>query len=288
MMHSLKRVGRFICLWIILSRSAAAQDARQTLQYADYLFTQAEYQRAVVHYQRVLFFDAGEINAECFTRIGDCFSAIDSLKKANLYYDLAFHSASDDSLKDDLLLKRAENLIIMKEYKQALQEIYAVDESNSHQHSRVMLYQACVAYGLKEFDRAEKFFFQLCDSINHPVEFSLLKKQFRDLKRVNKLNPNTAMILSMIVPGTGQFYAGDIKNGINSMAITSAFMYFTLRSIVVVGVLEGFTTVFPVYFRYYTGGFKRAKAIAQERKEFKQNRIYYNILDIVDSQKAPH
>jgi hypothetical protein len=43
--------------------------------------------------------------------------------------------------------------------------------------------------------------------------------------------------------------------------------------------------VFPVYFRYYTGGFKRAKAIAIAQKEFKQNLIYYNLLQVVEQME---
>ncbi|NJK95024.1 MAG: hypothetical protein HC905_09040 [Bacteroidales bacterium] len=37
-------------------------------------------------------------------------------------------------------------------------------------------------------------------------------------------NPRTASILSLCFPGLGQFYAGDIKNGINSLLLTTALV----------------------------------------------------------------
>lgn len=280
MMNLLKRAGRFISLSVLISLTAAAQDVRQTLDYADHLFAQRQFQRAVIHYQRVLLFSPGDVNTACLIRIGDCFNALDSLRKANAYYDMAFFTTDNDSLKDALLMKRAENLIISKDYMLALQDIYAVNNDTEKEKRQTQLYQACIYYGLNDFEQAERFFSSLFDSVSSPVLYERYNKIWRELQHVNKLNPNTAMILSMIVPGTGQFYAGDIKNGLNSLTITSLFFFFTARSIVTVGVLEGFTTVFPIYFRYYTGGFKRTKSIAQERKDFRQAVIYTKLLTL--------
>jgi TM2 domain-containing membrane protein YozV len=141
---------------------------------------------------------------------------------------------------------------------------------------------------LNDFKQAEHYFSILLDSTRAPMLHKQYLNILKELDHVNRLNPNTAMILSMIIPGTGQFYAGDIKNGLNSLTITSLFLYFTTRSIITVGVLEGFTTVFPIYFRYYTGGFKRAKAIAQQRKEYRRAEIYNKLLSLYAEYERIH
>jgi tetratricopeptide (TPR) repeat protein len=288
MKHLLIRAGTFICLSVLISLSTKAQDIRQTLDYADYLFNQKQYQRAVIYYQRVLFFSPLDVNTSCLIKMGECFSEIDSLRKANAYYDMAFFTTDNDSIKDDLLLKRAENLIITKDYLLALQDIYAVNDDTPHMKRQTDFYQACIYYGLNDFELAQRYFEAVFDSARSPVLYAQYKKNWRELQHINKMNPNLAMVLSMIVPGTGQFYAGDIKNGLNSLGITSLFFYFTARSIITVGVLEGFTTVFPIYFRYYTGGFKRAKVIAQQRKEYRRSIIYTRLLNLYKEYELVH
>lgn len=287
-MHSLKKVSRFIFLLVIISMSSRAQDVAETLNYAHYLFKIGEHKRALVNYQRVLYFSPKDINTACLVRMGDCYCALDSLHKANAYYDLAFFSTSSDSIKDALLLKRIENLIISKEYMLALQDLYAVEVNTPSKSRQVTLYTACIYYGLNDFKQAEHYFSILLDSTRAPMLHKQYLNILKELDHVNRLNPNTAMILSMIIPGTGQFYAGDIKNGLNSLTITSLFLYFTTRSIITVGVLEGFTTVFPIYFRYYTGGFKRAKAIAQQRKEYRRAEIYNKLLSLYADYERIH
>ncbi len=281
-MHSSRRASRYLWLWILFSIKASAQDAVATLHYADFLFDQKQYESALLSYQRVLFFNPGNVNTDCYIRMADCYSAIDSLHKSNACYDLAYFSTENDSIKDALLFKRIENLIILKEYKIALQDIYAVEISSATEQRKADFYQACIHYGLNDFAGSEHYFSILFDSTQAPDLYMRYKKILKELRHVNNLNPNAAMIMSIIIPGTGQFYAGDFKNGLNSITVTSLFMYITIRSVMAVGILEGMTTAFPLYYRYYTGGYKRAKAIAEERKNYRRARVYQKLLRLYE------
>lgn len=87
----------------------------------------------------------------------------------------------------------------------------------------------------------------------------------------------------MIIPGMGQFYAGDIKNGINSLLITSAFMYLMVNTSIQYSVFEA-TSVLPWFSRYYVGGFNRAQTITINRVEDRQYQIYLQIMKIVEQK----
>ena len=100
--------------------------------------------------------------------------------------------------------------------------------------------------------------------------------------KIKNPKPKTAKILSMIVPGSGQFYAGDIKNGINSLLLTGGFIYLGVHAALNYGIINSLASASPWIQRYYLGGFKRAELIAEERLALKRDRIYQQILDVFE------
>ena len=87
----------------------------------------------------------------------------------------------------------------------------------------------------------------------------------------------------MIIPGLGQFYAGDIRDGLNSLIISSAFMYLGINTALQYSFIEA-TSVVPWFARYYMGGYNHAKIIMENRIEEKQFSIYQQILKIIETE----
>ena len=81
---------------------------------------------------------------------------------------------------------------------------------------------------------------------------------------------------SLIIPGTGQLYSGDIKNGLNSLLLLSGIFY--LGTIVSSSAL---VLIVPILCRYYIGGIVHAKQIADRKREEKKNIYYTNLLGIL-------
>jgi hypothetical protein len=84
--------------------------------------------------------------------------------------------------------------------------------------------------------------------------------------------------MSIFLPGLGQFYAGDIKNGLNSLLLTGGF--FTIGFIVAINysLVDAMVAVVPWIQRYYVGGYNRAAGIAENKKKSKQDKVYQAIL----------
>ena len=86
----------------------------------------------------------------------------------------------------------------------------------------------------------------------------ILKKLSR-----RKRNPKLAARLS-IIPGMGQFYSGDIKNGINSILINGGFAYgaywLSLHTHPIASV-----PLLLFGLRYYTGGIQNSKIYSNKR-----------------------
>ena len=69
----------------------------------------------------------------------------------------------------------------------------------------------------------------------------------------------------MCLPGLGQFYAGDIKNGINSLVINALFVGLFTYSFVTISPIDAYFSVLPWFQRYYKGGYTKAGIIAEQK-----------------------
>ena len=78
----------------------------------------------------------------------------------------------------------------------------------------------------------------------------------------------------MIIPGSGQIYAGDWRNGLNSLLLTGGLMTLGIYTISAAGFIDGIVMVGPWYQRYYTGGFKRAETSVNALKK----KVRYEVL----------
>ena len=83
-------------------------------------------------------------------------------------------------------------------------------------------------------------------------------------------------MLSLIIPGTGQFYSGDIKAGLNSLLLLSGIFY--LGTIVSP---SGLVLIVPLFIKYYIGGAVHAKQIAERKRNEKKYAYYTNLMKIL-------
>ena len=83
-------------------------------------------------------------------------------------------------------------------------------------------------------------------------------------------------MLSIILPGSGQVYSGDLKDGLNSLLLLSGLFYLGTS-----GSLINPVAIFPFFYRYYIGGILNAKQTAGEKRKEKQYDYYANLKEIL-------
>lgn len=264
---------------LFLAFSIQAQDIAGVFVLANKMKLEENYESSIKLYQRVIFFGEGYKNKDCLLNIGDAYFNLSDFKKASEFYELAYFSTSNDSLRNLIALSKAAVFIYDKKYLESLQELFNVTDDEFFKRTK-NIYLATTYYGLNKFEECKATLYELeMDS----SEKNQLSKLISKAKKNQNRNPNTAKILSMIIPGMGQFYAGDIKNGINSLLITSAFMYLMVNTSIQYSVFEA-TSVLPWFSRYYVGGFNRAQTITINKVENRQYQIYLQILKIVEQK----
>ncbi len=283
-MRSLK--ARAIYLLIICSlfsfRQAKAQDIEATYNFAQQCYERGDYESALKYYERVMFFSQDYKRVECYVNLGNCFNALNETDDANGYYQLAYFATDNDSLKNEMIFLRAENMLLQRQYLFALQELFTINVANDQEEKRQDFYLAVTYFGMKKFDLSKDYFLKTVPS-NDSVTIWKLDALFEKNDKLKRIHPKTARILSMIIPGLGQFYAGDIRNGVNSLLLTTAFLALAVDVGITYSILDATGSIFPWYFRYYMGGFKRAETLAISRVDMKRARIYRQILAVLEA-----
>lgn len=268
---------RVLFLILITNAVSFGQSLDQTFGFANQLYEQKSYPNAVEAYKRVLFFDSAVVfSNQVFPKIADCLFKLQKYQESAQYYDLAYFSAQDSVLKNAYVLKKISCFLILKQYDYAEVELLGIDEIlTSPQKKEKDFNEAVLRFAKGEYDVSEQIFKNL---VSDSTKVDLL---FERNKKVSKISPKKAKIMSMIMPGLGQLYVGDVKNGLNSFVLSIGLLSLGLRSAFTNNPLDAAISTLPWFQRYYQGGFKKAELIAIAKIQEKRYKIYNQLLDEV-------
>lgn len=266
-------------LIISLGFGVNAQSLKQTLDYARSSYEQENFVAAESAFRRVLFFDkAGVYASEINFKLANSLYFNGSYQEANYYYDLAYFLASD-SLKTVITLQKASSYLLLQNYSYTRIELYNLPLGlSTKDQKQALFYEAMLEFAEQNFDTSEVLFKQLS------TDTLVIDNLFVKNSAIEKLNPKTAKVLSIIVPGLGQMYAGDWKAGINSFVLTGGLFYLGIRSGINNSFLDAAISVLPWFQRYYTGGFKRAEKIAIAKKQERRYAVFNELLRVINEE----
>jgi hypothetical protein len=272
-----------LILFIFIFESGFSQDIKQSFDFANELFGKQDYAGAAITYRRVIYFDkAEEYRKSCYKNIADCLYETQQYEEAADYYELAFFQQKTDSSKSEIIFRKLSCYLIQNSFEYAQVELLNLpDKLTEEQSRRKVFYSALLNFSTEKYEDSKKEFLQLIDTTNiesrNKVEALFVKNE-----KINKLSPRKARILSMVFPGLGQFYAGDFKNGANSILLTAGIAAWGISAAIKsANPLDALITMVPWFQRYYSGGYKKAEIIAENQKKKRRAKVYNKILDEV-------
>jgi tetratricopeptide (TPR) repeat protein len=275
---------RYIYLIIInlFSASVFSQTITQTLDFANKLKQESEHASAIKYYQRYLFFQGDGNRSEVQAHLADCYFKEQKYSEAATYYNQAYYSEKNDSLKTELLLTLALCRILNSEFNDALSELYSISKTIHPQQERKKNYFLGIVFWQQQNWEVSKNSFLKC--VFNEEQKGAIEKSFAGVEKLRP-NPSVAKTLSIFFPGAGQFYAGDIKNGINSLVLNAGLMILYFNILTTFSIFDALITVFPWFQRYYLGGMQKAEKIAFEKNAEKRQARLKNILDTLTLQE---
>lgn len=255
------RVCFFFVSLIACTQTLFAQTSKSDKALASEAFALGNYDLALYTYNRLAFANLPAVDAELEMQIGLCYLEKKDFEKASQFFDKAFFSSPAIALKNEAILNKCRALIGQNSYPLALNELYSIDllTLDSIQKPSYYLFAAVCHYEMEQFEAAEQSFLALV------MDSSTIQAYFSKPKAFYRPNSTLALVMSAVLPGSGQFYAGEYKEGINSLIINSFFLYYWVRVLNLYGGFDAFLAVLPWFQRYYVGGFNRASLLSYEK-----------------------
>jgi len=274
----------YIALFSFLLLPLKGQGLTQIISFADEQYKAGNFSSALVEYQRAIFYGK-ETNGILYQHMADCSFNLSKFEQAIELYDRAYFSYQTDSLKAMALLSKSKCNIITKNYNIALIDLLGITDSLPEKTYRLKQFYIGICYfGTEQFALARNYFI---DAIHpsFPLQRTAIANIFDNKKLLYSPNPHTAFIMSLCFPGLGQFYAGDIKNGMNSLLLSAGLVYLGVNISLQQTVWDGIFTIMPWFQRYYQGGYMRAEKIAMEKRASNRDKVYKEVVNAITATK---
>mgnify|MGYP000726682064 CR=1 FL=1 len=95
-------------------------------------------------------------------------------------------------------------------------------------------------------------------------------------------DPTAARIMSYILPGSGQMYAGDLFQGLNSLLVTGLAGALVVWALLEEDYLDAVLAMFFVFQRFYFGSPYHARRLALEYNDNREGAVQRAILRLLE------
>lgn len=260
---------------------AKAQDIHELKKFSDEQFYKGNYQLALKEYQRILFFDNNKEYNELYSKIASIHYQMSDFNLALKYYEFATVVENNDSLRFELALKRTLCKFNQNKYLEALTELFGLpDNPSEFLQKKKNLYLGICYFGLNDYKNSCKFFSDLLDSAG----IKKINNLFIDFEHFSmKYRPEKLELMSILLPGLGQIYAGEIFSGLNSIILLSVITVYAMVTAVNYAFIDGMFVLSSWFYRYYSGGYNNASEIAVKKISEKKTELYSEIFTIIEN-----
>ena len=281
--YSIKQHILFI-LTISIWELTFSQSHENVMQFAHDSYQRGQYAVALKEYQRALFFAEDKTNPDLFSSVADCYFNVGDLNRAREFYDRAYFLFDSDSMRLTTFFNKVACNVFQKNYDLALIDMFGLPDTLSpFFEKRKQFYLGIIYFGKEDFEKSKNHFLNI--HRNNKAYIDKVQDLYDPRGKINRPNPKTAFILSLIIPGTGQFYAGDFKSGINSFVLNEGLLLLGIYTAYRYTILDALVSVGPWFQRYYQGGLESAEKIAEHKRAKHRQQVFEQLMETVEERR---
>ena len=255
------------------------------LDLGEHLFALENYDAAITEYKRFLFFNSDHPQTvEAQFKIGLAYRAQGWWTEAAEAMIAAVQLTTETESQAEMRIELAVTLIASGAYDLALIELIKVDmQSQSVRLRQRARFLRGIAYLYQfKWEQARSVFQVYLEEIPAGAEAAAeIDGLFLDALKRRQKSEKAARMLSTFLPGLGQTYAGDWKNGLNALLLNGVLGYVTIDAAIERDYDDALLSFFFLSYRYYAGNRYRAAEAAQAFNDRENRRHVEKILQVL-------
>jgi tetratricopeptide (TPR) repeat protein len=281
----MKRFITKVFFWVVLAYfyASCSADIHPVVREAQRLVLAGAYEEAITEYKRYLFFNPDSPSVEIYLSIADLYRDKGMLFDAQLALQSALTVASSDSMRDAIRIENSLLEMAEGKYPEAQMELLRIVSFSEKEdlRNRAALF-LCLSHVLAgEWNAAIKISSGGVASIPVNNRLRLLDSLLRKIPRYSHKSPIAAKWMSTVLPGLGQIYAHDVRNGLNALAISGVTLFMTVYSISYSYYTEAIILDVPLFWRYYSGNRWHASDAAEKYNAQKDRAMQKKIMELL-------
>ncbi|MEO0897880.1 MAG: hypothetical protein AAFY71_15845 [Bacteroidota bacterium] len=272
----------FILAFSLLGLRAWSQSLQESFELAAHYVQISQFELAAETYERILFFDQNNTyRSRCFDQLAGCYIALGEWEKALTQLNFAYYQQTTQKGRNQIQFRLIVTYLLSGKPQSAKEEILILEDDLSEEETDRFHYYAGITYfSLEDFANSKAHFEAYLGEESTPLRDELDNIFLRN-EKVSRINPKRARRMSQFLPGLGQAYAGNAKDAINSLLLTGGLLTLTVYVGINVSIFDAILAVWPWFYRYYQGGYKRSELMAFNKKERKRAEIYQELLQLL-------
>jgi TM2 domain-containing membrane protein YozV len=265
-------LNKYIFIIFLSANFSFAQEyLPDQFEYAKKLFKQENYFDAITEFKRLKFFDEKKIyEFQSDEYIALSYKEGGKFSEAIQYFILAEINAvsTEDVYRIKTGIIRSNILRRTTENAQKLLDELSNDQRWSDKTDEINYWRGWAFIFADKWDNAAKIFSQI--SPDH--ELKILCEETHE----KKYSVAFAKLVSVILPGSGQFYTGNYLSGLISLGWCTLWGYITVNAFIEERIFDGLAVANLLWFRFYQGNLQNAENFAVEKNvQISNESLYY-------------
>jgi tetratricopeptide (TPR) repeat protein len=267
-----------VLLFLMLSFGGHGQGVESAMRFADKQQRLGNFEIALKEYQRAwIFNDDNDRNTELFRNIAYTFEKSGDLERAYNYAELAYKSTNDAAERADLMFWCARYQLAAQAYYETIRLMLGCEAYDQESEKLKNFYIAVAYFELSKFQSSKKYFCRVIQDTSF-VETCLSDR------KLHRPKPKTARIMSSILPGSGQVYAGNLGSALNSLVLTGSIAMIGINMYFEYSLVSALLAAGPYYQRYYMGGVKNAEHLAVSKQRDNRLEVLQRLIDKIQEE----
>ncbi|MFH1860189.1 MAG: tetratricopeptide repeat protein [bacterium] len=270
-------------LLIVILSSKAYGSAEPQLEFAEYLFEKQDFYQAITEYKRFIFYHLPEglpqesqLTNTAYYKIGLCYKYGKKYNLAQNFFEKVLDNHPDNNLKRVVCLEIAKTYIDEKNFEAARFELEELIKDNPLMTSEIYYWKGISYLREYKWKAAQVEFSHVTEGVwlDSTKKFS---PYIEEALHLPYRSEKQALLLSTIIPGSGQMYAGRVMDGIISFIFNASMAYFAMERVKADDHLGAGLIVSVGLLRFYHGGRQNALQAARGYNEQMNSKILEEI-----------